>query len=278
VLPLAYVHEAFILLVGLPYVGARVVCAVDSWQVAARTTERARYPSVVLVWVLYVAAAVVTALFLRRFVVEAFKIPAGSMIPTLRVGDHLFVDKTRAWKRGSVVVFPFPEHPNQDFIKRVVALEGDRIEFDRSHPILNGKPIPSCKVGPFSYDDDTLGHHQGDLYVESLDGHDHFAFYDGVAEVFPERQGPWIVKPGEVFVVGDNRNNSHDSRMWYGGVGGGVPKGTVRGPATVIWMSANDQGEDWSRSGILVDDLSLPPAFASLEGEVTRCRAELRGR
>jgi signal peptidase I len=279
VLPLAYTGRAFVLSAAVVYLGTRLVCAIDSSRVAARATERARYPIVVVALVLYVLAAVVSGLLHRRFVVEAFKIPAASMMPTLRVGDHLFVDKISAWQRGNVVVFPFPEHPNQDFIKRVLAVGGDRIEFDHSHPILNGTPIPSCKVGSFYYDDpDGAVRHQGDLFVESLDGHAYFAFYDRRAEPFPERQGPWTVKPGEVFVIGDNRNNSHDSRMWYGGEGGGVPKGTIKGVAAVVWMSVNDQGEDWNRMGMLVDDLSLPPAFASLAGEVARCRAELRGK
>ena len=107
------------------------------------------------------------AMALRAFVVEAFKIPSGSMIPTLQVGDHIFVNKftygpaipwthKRVWNgmppsRGDVMVFAFPEHPEQDFIKRVIAVPGDRLEARGGHPIINGWEVPSCRVGPYNY-------------------------------------------------------------------------------------------------------------------------------
>ena len=208
----------------------------------------------------------------RRFVLEAFKSPSGSIIPTLLIGDNLFVDKMRVGSRGDVIVFPLPEHPEDDFIKRVAATAGDRIEFEDSHPILNGVRVPSCRLGAWSYEDDLQ--HEGDLFVESIDGHTYLAFYD---RTLPSHghQGPWTVKPGEVFVIGDNRNNAHDSRVWYGGRGGGVPVATVSGVPFVVWLSVADTGVvDWSRVG----DPILPGSAASLAPELARCLDTFRAR
>jgi signal peptidase I len=114
-----------------------------------------------------ILVAIAVALALRAFVVEAFKIPSGSMIPTLQVGDHIFVNKfifgpaipwthARVWtrmppKRGDVIVHAFPEHPEQDFIKRVIAIPGDKLEARNGHPWINGWEVPSCSVGLYSY-------------------------------------------------------------------------------------------------------------------------------
>src|SRR5207249_5880382 len=102
--------------------------------------------------------ALVLALFIRTFIVQAFKIPSGSMIPTLQVGDHIFVNKftygpaipwtkKRFWtamppRRGDVMVFAFPEHPEQDFIKRVIVIPGDKLEAKNGHPWINGWEVP----------------------------------------------------------------------------------------------------------------------------------------
>src|ERR1700681_4641943 len=174
------------------------------------------------------ALTLFVALFFRSFVVEAYKIPSGSMIPTLQVGDHIFVNKfsygpaipfthQRLWtnlppERGDVMVFAFPEHPEQDFIKRVIAVEGDKLEARNGHPWINGWEVPSCAVGTYSYSDvdSSLAKHEGDLFVEFLEDEAYLTFYDQAAGMFPEYQGPYLVKAGEVWVMGDNRNNSHD--------------------------------------------------------------------
>ncbi|HEY2369082.1 MAG TPA: signal peptidase I, partial [Polyangiaceae bacterium] len=116
-----------------------------------------------------ILVAVGVALLLRTFVVEAFKIPSSSMVPTLLVGDHIFVNKfsygpaipytkARIWtrmppSRGDVIVFAYPENMEQDFIKRVIALPGDRLETDEGHPVINGWKVPSCLAGSYAYDD-----------------------------------------------------------------------------------------------------------------------------
>jgi signal peptidase I len=259
------------------YLGVYVGSAVDAWRCAATSPARARVVTVVIVWAVCIVASLVSGLANRRMVVEAYKMPSGSMVPTLLVGDHLFIDKTRSSHRGDVVAFPFPEHPEQDFVKRIVAVSGERIEFRDGRPIIDGKEVPSCKVGPLAYKDvDSVVQHEGDLYVESLDGHMHFAFYDRASGAYPETQGPWTVAPGEVFVAGDNRNNSHDSRMWWGGQGGGVSATTIRGVAVSVWLSVSDDGFDMSRVGARVDDLRLPARFASLQASVDGCVARLK--
>src|SRR5262249_9147222 len=160
--------------------------------------------------------------------------PSGAMIPTLLVGDHIFVDKLayrrRAPRYGEVMVFAFPEHREQDFIKRVVVLPGDRLEARSGHPNVNGGTGPFCHVGQDADDGPGgYGRHEGELDVEFLGAESYLTFYDAASGAFPEYQGPYQAKPGEYWVMGDNRNNSHDSRMWFGGTGGGVPRELVRG-------------------------------------------------
>jgi signal peptidase I len=240
-----------------------------------------------------IVMAVAVAFALRAFVIEAFKIPSGSMIPTLMVGDHIFVNKfsygpavpyshSRLWtnmppRRGDVIVFAFPEHPEQDFIKRVVAVGGDKLEARNGHPIINGWEVPSCHVGLWTYNDydSPISHHEGDLYVEYL-GHESFlTFYDRASGMFPEYQGPYYAKKDEVWVMGDNRNNSHDSRMWFGGQGGGVPFENIRGRALFVWLSVSDSGLDWSREGApVMGRPRLPPSAMGLEPQFEQCLKE----
>jgi len=240
-----------------------------------------------------ILVAIAVAMALRTFVVEAFKIPSGSMIPTLQVGDHIFVNKfsygpavpwthSRVWTkmppdRGDVMVFAFPEHPEQDFIKRVIAIPGDKLEARSGHPILNGWEVPSCYVGVYSYNeiDSPLPRHEGDLYVEFLEDEAYLTLYDHAAGGFPEYQGPFFVKPGEVYVMGDNRNNSHDSRMWWGGQGGGVPFENIKGRALFVWLSVSESGMDMTRMGApVMGRPRLPTAMKSLEQPLDKCLRE----
>ncbi|MFO0680072.1 MAG: signal peptidase I [Polyangiaceae bacterium] len=241
-----------------------------------------------------IVIAVLLALGLRSFVFEAFKIPSGSMIPTLQVGDHIFVNKSvygpaipwtqsRAWsrmppERGDVIVFAFPEKPEQDFIKRVIALPGDKLEAKNGHPWINGWEVPSCLVGTYSYPDAEAigGKREGDLFVEFLEDEAFLSFYDHAASSFNEVQGPFFVKPGEVMVMGDNRHNSHDSRLWWGGRGGGVPFENIRGRALFVWLSVADGAMDWSRLGApVMGRPRVPPAMKALEPGIEKC---LKGR
>jgi signal peptidase I len=239
-----------------------------------------------------ILVAIAVAMALRAFVVEAFKIPSGSMIPTLQVGDHIFVNKfaygpaipfshKRVWSnmppsRGDVMVFAFPENPDQDFIKRVVAVPGDVLEARAGHPWINGWEVPSCYVGIYSWSDpEPPLRHEGDLYIEYLEDEAYFTVYDHASGGYSEHQGPFIVKPGEVWVMGDNRNNSHDSRMWWGGQGGGVPFENIKGRALFVWLSVGDTGIDWSRLGApVMGRPRLPPAMKGLEPALDKCLRE----
>ncbi len=202
-----------------------------------------------------IGVAVLVAVLLRAVVVEAFKIPSGSMLPTLQIGDHIFVNKfvygpvipftsTRVLPRlpparGDVIVFENPDHgpgdEREDYIKRVIALPGDVLEAEGGHPIINGWPVPSCRVGKYTFSEQKGGPlDSGELFVEYLGERSYLTFY--MAGAFDHHEGPFIVKPGEIWVFGDNRNNSRDSRAWFGGQGGGVPYDNIKGRAMFVWL------------------------------------------
>lgn len=177
------------------------------------------------------AVAVAIALAIRSFVIEPFTIPSGSMIPTLLVGDYVLVNKfiygvrlpftgtllipVSAPRRGDVIVFRFPDDPSQDFIKRVVGLPGDRIEMRAGSPWINGRPVPEVSEGDFVYRDRIYRreirarryrehfNQTGDHTILRLDG-----------RPVRENRGPWLVPEGHYFAMGDNRDNSKDSRFW----------------------------------------------------------------
>jgi signal peptidase I len=224
-----------------------------------------------------IGVAVLVALLLRAFVVEAFKIPSGSMIPTLEVGDHIFVNKfiyglripwthikfmeVRKPRRGEVIVFVYPQDESKDFIKRIIAVEGDTIAVDHDQVILNGKPIKRRQLpGPCVYPDAEEGSSQWEprnctAYLEELDGVKYRVIQDSTHSASDRK--PIRIPPGHVFVMGDNRDNSHDSRFW-----GTVPDTAIKGKAMIIWWSSGDpDGVRWRRFFDLVHsapDLSKP--------------------
>jgi signal peptidase I len=259
-------------------VGIRLGTVIDAaWVVSRRGGPRASARTILVGAVVILGAVEANAIGLRRYVVEAFKIPSGSMIPTLLVGDHIFVDKLRSPARGDMLVFPFPEHPNQDFVKRIIGLPGDRLRFRAGHPIINDVEVPSCYMGRASYDDwdSPVTHHEGKVYLETLGGRAYLTFYDD-GSVDLSEQGPYVVDEGEAFVVGDNRWNAHDSRMWWGGRGGGVPLATAKGVPFSVWLSGDERGLDWSRSGLGLDRPHVPTSMAPLQPELERCMALLQ--
>jgi signal peptidase I len=258
-----------------------------------------------------IGIAVAVALLLRAFVVEAFKIPSGSMIPTLMIGDHIFVNKFTygplvPWTdkrlfsrlppaRADVMVFKFPENKEQDFIKRVIATPGDTLEAINGRPVINGWLVPHCYVGPFHYENRTA-----ELYVEFLGEKSYFTLFDvspdeqtcgpgpdsredcGAGQncrggICGTLQGPFKVAPDEVWVMGDNRNNSHDSRSWRGGLGAGVPFENIKGRAMFVWMSFGPGG-GIEQDRLFVNVLGRPklPAAqeAALGPAVDKCLRE----
>ncbi|MCL2459611.1 MAG: signal peptidase I [Desulfobulbus sp.] len=168
--------------------------------------------------------AILLALFIRTFIIQAFKIPSGSMLPTLQIGDHLLVNKfiygikvpfTGATlipvenpKPNDIVVFEFPQNPDLDYIKRVIAVAGDIVEIRDKQIFINGKPFADLH-GVFK--DPTI-------HPATLDPRDNF--------------GPVTVPANKIFAMGDNRDNSFDGRFW-----GFVDLKAIRGKAWIIYWS-----------------------------------------
>ena len=270
-----------------------------------------------------IGAAILIALALRAFVIEAFKIPSSSMYPTLEIGDHIFVNKFiygvripwthtkffewRGPERGEVIVFIYPCDPDRDYIKRVVALAGDAVEVRCNVVYVNGVAVPSkmtqsgetCKYRDYDEHDNRWFTRQCSRYRETVGGASYDTYHDaerpardakiaqgnplGDARDFPSRTMPfapscsdseearkgqpipqvkgkiveskteaiakvcepqlhYVVPDGHVFVMGDNRNNSNDSRVW-----GAVPIENIKGKALFIWLSYEHWGPlDWT--------------------------------
>jgi signal peptidase I len=217
---------------------------------ALKTVHSVGTARALFAFALPILAPLPLAIGLRMFVVEAFKVPAGSMIPTIQVGDHLFVSKSAyasaAPQRGDVIVFIYPREPDKDFIKRVVAVGGDKLRVEDGKLYLNDQPLEHTPVpGECSYRDfdDERGQwetrHCG-AFVEHNGGAAYQIIYDE-----PEKGEPagnlahtFTVPDGQLFVLGDNRQNSHDSRFW-----GTVPIKLVKGKAKVVWSTKD--GPTW---------------------------------
>jgi len=224
--------------------------------------------------------AVLLAVTLRAMVFEAFRIPSGSMLPTLQIGDHIFVNKLiygpelpftdyRIFQhlppaRGDVMVFEYPDDnpldERQDFIKRVIALPGDTLDAQNGHPVINGWAVPYCRAGTYHYGEaDGRFFKNAELDVEFLGEMAYLTLYAEDAESGAE--GPFHVKPGEVYVMGDNRNDSLDSRRWRHGVGAGVPYANIRGRASRVWLPL---------SRFMFDILGRPALPAGMAPELTQ--------
>jgi signal peptidase I len=176
--------------------------------------------------------AVLLALAIRSFLVEPFKIPSGSMIPTLLVGDYVLVNKFAYGvrlpftgtllvpvgkpKRGDVIVFRFPDDPSEDFIKRVVGLPGDRVEIRNGRLWLNGQVVDEIPDGRFSYVDRESGRAtlEIDRFVERNPEGREYSILHAPHGLSASLARSWTVPEGQYFMMGDNRDNSKDSRMW----------------------------------------------------------------
>lgn len=214
-------------------------------------------------WIESVFAAVFVALLLRAFVIEAFKIPSGSMLPMLEIGDHLFVNKFLyglqvpfthqklvhfgAPDRGEVIVFIYPREESKDFIKRVVAMGGDVIEVRQNRIVLNGTAVERHALRePCVYNDrDEIDgqwiQHSCQAFEEWL-GDYHYRTIETQGGSLLRDFPPTKIPEGHVFVMGDNRDNSHDSRYW-----GTVPLDYIKGKAMFIWWSWGPRGFRWTR-------------------------------
>ena len=205
------------------------------------TRAAAKSKSTVREYAEALAVAFLLALFIRTFLVQAFKIPSGSMLETLQIGDHILVNKLRYGirmpivgkrifkfqdpRRGDVIVFVYPVDPSKDFIKRVIGEPGDAIEVKHKQVFINGAKL-----------DDHYGQFvEGSGEGSRLTPRDNF--------------GPVTVPADQVFVMGDNRDRSYDSRFW-----GFVPLDDVRGKAFVIYWSwdGEDRWVRWERIGDVI--------------------------
>jgi len=189
--------------------------------------------------------AVIFATFARTYVVQAFKIPSGSMERNLLVGDHIVVNKMiygpvrsafersvaplRGVERGDVVVFLFPDDPRRDFIKRCIGLPGDRIEIRDKIVFVNGEQL---------HESGYVRHSDSRTYPSSVFLSDDYRDRDNF--------GPFTVPEGELFFMGDNRDDSHDSRFW-----GTVPIDYVKGRALLVYWSFNSRSESSGWPGYL---------------------------
>ena len=208
-------------------------------------------------------------LLIRSFVVEPFTIPSGSMLPTLEVNDFILVNKfayglrlpvtnTRVValgepQRGDIMVFRYPLNRRQNFIKRVVGLPGDVISQRDGRLLVNGEPIPREHV-----DTNIAGRMQEDLFIETLGEAVHLGRNESVVNRFTGQRvsrsedNDWEVPEGHYFMVGDNRDNSSDSRIW-----GAVSEDLIVGKAFMIWMH-------W-RPGLSVPSFSRNGAIDKVE-------------
>jgi signal peptidase I len=195
-----------------------------------KSTLREYFESIVI--------AVILALFIRTFVVQAFKIPTGSMEENLLIGDHLLVNKfvfgasqtalersllpVGTIKRRDIIVFKYPEEPDRDFIKRVIGLPGETVEVREKKVYINGTPL-----------DEPYVHFLAPPSASS-------EFHEVTSFNVREQYGPVTVPPNHYFVMGDNRDNSQDSRYW-----GFLPRELIKGKSLVIYWSYQAEREDY---------------------------------
>ena len=223
----------------------------------AETQDKKTKEPVVVEFSRFLFPVFMVVLLVRGFLAEPFQIPSGSMMPTLESGDYILVNKFSyglrsplgyyklldlgSPKRGDVIVFRYPEDPSVDYIKRVVGIPGDKISYRDKVIYVNDKPVSVSTIGPYAKDKrymelrETLGE----------------VTHDILNIPFANEAQPFeiIVPEGRYFAMGDNRDNSRDSRYW-----GFVPDENLKGRAFMIWMhkKAGEWPSEWSRIGTII--------------------------
>lgn len=217
-------------------------------------------------WLEYTASffpVILVVFVLRSFLFEPFRIPSGSMIPTLHIGDLILVNKydygvrlpvinkkiidINSPQRGDVMVFRYPENPSQDYIKRVIGIPGDKVAYQNKRIYINGQPVSTKRIDDYLHPERLYYSRQyteklGQISYKVLNDEDAPAFIPDAAQ-FPQRENCLYnnsgvictVPPGHYFMLGDNRDNSRDSRFW-----GFVPEENIVGKAFFIWFNFGD--------------------------------------
>ncbi len=209
---------------------------------------------------------ILAVLILRSFLVEPFRIPSGSMMPTLLSGDFILVNKYTYGirlpvlnkkvlalgdpERGDVVVFRYPKNPSVDYIKRVVGLPGDTISYLGKQVYVNGVVAKQTSLGTYTTTGEGLHMTGADRRIENLAGVEHQILVVRGRGSNPENKVEFIVPEGQYFVMGDNRDNSNDSRVW-----GFVPDENLVGRAFMIWMNWDgiQNRISWERLGSFIE-------------------------
>jgi signal peptidase I len=211
-------------------------------------------------WILTVGLAFAVAFLFRSTIASPRHIPTGSMIPTIKIGEFIFVNmlsfnwhlpytrkilqERRNPERGEIVVFEYPQDPDKDYIKRVVAIGGDTVEIRNKRVILNGEPLPLETVEDRSILNDLAPKYDPErisLFRETNGTHSYYVIH--LSDDQTGNFGPVTVPAGHYFVMGDNRDDSYDSRFW-----GPLERGKIFGTSTFIWLSVNVHHFPWIRA------------------------------
>lgn len=243
-----------------------LVWGIDAWLFARKRAARGtKAEPVVVEYSRSFFPVILIVLLIRSFLAEPFRIPSDSMMPTLLDGDFILVNKFAYGirlpvinkkiiplgepQRGDVVVFRYPRDPDIDYIKRVIGVPGDEVTVRDRRLYVNGQEVDVQPLGPYGGASRSRDYQRYALLTEKLPGADHQVllgeppFFNGGPE------GSWRVGEGEYFVMGDNRSNSEDSRIW-----GIVPEVNLVGRAFLIWLSwdRRNGGVEFSRIGTVI--------------------------
>jgi signal peptidase I len=265
-------------------IGLWVVVAIDARRLARSATSRASRGAIVGAFAVILALEWLEGWGLRRLSLEPWSCPSADMAPTLTVGDLVIVDRTaRDAAPGDVMVFRSPEGAGARQALRVIGVGGDVIELRGGRLIRNGVAIPRCRVGHVQLEDPTThgevseaARVSGELWVERLERRAWLVFERDAAIAKRDGTsartthvardgGPWVVPAGELFVVGDDRDEAHDGRSWNGGRGGTVARGAIDGRARWIAWRETSTTHRFDRT------------LADVSGGAPRLPSELRG-
>lgn len=243
--------------------GSGLIWLFDKWFFAPRRAAKKNKVPLTVDLARSLFPVFLIVLLLRSFLVEPFRIPSGSMMPTLLVGDFILVNKFSYGirlpmfnnkvieigepQRGDIVVFRYPEDPSIPYIKRIIALPGDYLEYNDTNKMLyiNNEPVPQQFVKTYIGVGAGSGMTGSELRIEELPGATHNILINPKGGQ-PALINKWIVPPKQYVVFGDNRDNSRDSRFW-----GTVPEENLIGKAFFIWMNwdLKNGGISWQRIG-----------------------------